>query len=244
MPEGVGYRSAPEPERRRWVRERGGGYPGACPRRGAEAGGRWRRASSANPNLIFPGPTPVSMETAGSRNGNQNPEMRSLQLPFAFLDSRFPPPAAPGRPPGAACGVPTLLPPCRGVGLTRLGALRGRGGIRVLGALRHPCRVRGVRGCAGCARQRRAAGGGYRERGVPQAGGTAGRGYCRQAVPWAGATAGRGYRRQEVPRARGCCSQHHARASSDNICAHLCVEMVHEDGCAMEVPTGTGALWV
>lgn len=34
-----------------------------------------------NPNLIFPGPMPVSMETAaGSRNGNQNPEMQTLAL--------------------------------------------------------------------------------------------------------------------------------------------------------------------
>lgn len=60
---------------------------GACPRWGAEPGRRWLRASSANPNLIFPGPTPVSMETARSRNGNQNPETQSLKLPFAFLDS-------------------------------------------------------------------------------------------------------------------------------------------------------------
>ncbi|TFK13223.1 proprotein convertase subtilisin/kexin type 6 [Platysternon megacephalum] len=40
-----------------------------------------RQPPFENPNLIFPGPMPVSMETtAGSRNGNQNPEMQSLEL--------------------------------------------------------------------------------------------------------------------------------------------------------------------
>lgn len=146
----------------------GGGGARAHAPVGCGGGRRWRRASAANPNLIFPGPTPVSMETARSRNGNQNPEMRSLELPFAFLDSCSPPPRdagwvlATGHPRCSRCigvqGWPSPAPQR----------------VRVLlrpHALQHP-RV-------GC------------EDVPPQAGGTAGRGYGGR-----GETAGRGYCRQ------------------------------------------------
>lgn len=74
------------------------------------AGGRRALAEGphANPNLIFPGPTPVSMETAGSRNGNQNPEMQSLELP--------------ARLPGF------LLPAALGCGIGSMGVARMKGG--------------------------------------------------------------------------------------------------------------------
>lgn len=74
------------------------------------AGGRRALAEGphANPNLIFPGPTPVSMETAGSRNGNQNPEMQSLELP--------------ARLPGF------LLPVALGCGIGSMGVARMKGG--------------------------------------------------------------------------------------------------------------------
>lgn len=176
MPEGAG---AAQPPNASIADGRGsGGVPGRLPpvgqqgRGGTEVGRRWWRASSANPNLIFPGPTPVSMETAGSRNGNQNPEMRSLELPFAFLDSRSPWPrdagwvlttghprcshhaGVRGRPVSAARGVGVLLCPC---------------------TLWHPCMVHGTWGCAWCAQQGCAVGRGYRGQGVPRAGATAGR---------------------------------------------------------------------
>lgn len=88
------------------VPESRGGCVCVCP----PAGGRRALAEGphANPNLIFPGPTPVSMETAGSRNGNQNPEMQSLELP--------------ARLPGF------LLPAALGCGIGSMGVARMKGG--------------------------------------------------------------------------------------------------------------------
>lgn len=138
MPEGAGAAQPPNPS---IAAGRGsGGCPGACPRRGAEAGRRWRRASSANPNLIFPGPTPVSMETAGSRNGNQNPEMRSLELPFAFLDSCSPWAL------DAGWVLATGHPCCSHHGRVQgwpVWAPRGVGVLLGPCALQHPCTVYG-----------------------------------------------------------------------------------------------------
>lgn len=158
--------------------EGAGGVPGRLPsvgqqgRGGTEAGRRWRRASSANPNLIFPGPTPVSMETAGSRNGNQNPEMRSLELPFAFLDSRS------LWPRDAGWVLATGHPRCShhaGVQGRPVLAPRGVGVLLCPCTPWHPCTVHGTWGCARCAQQCCAVGRGYRGQGVPRAGGTAGR---------------------------------------------------------------------
>lgn len=169
---GCWCRSPPNPS----VTAGRGGGARLCPS-GAQSGGCWHGASSANPNLIFPGPTPVSMETAGSRN--REPESRNAKPPASHSPSWIPAPRSHPAVPAGCWPRGTHAAPSR----SGCGA----------GPPEHPAGLGCTCGLAGCgARARRTAHGDVHGTGgwARHTGMHAAHGYGHGV--WPGGTAGRG----------------------------------------------------